>query len=70
MTTNQVLAIEIAESLLEALPIRFGTTHERHFITKAAFIIAEKLDECVNPKSPQDEGLIPSIKEALPEHGG
>jgi hypothetical protein len=70
MTTNQALAIEIAESLLEALPIRFGTTHERQFITKAAFIIAEKLDDCINQKSPQDEGLIPSTGDYSPEHSG
>ncbi|MBL8821350.1 MAG: hypothetical protein JNJ77_02095 [Planctomycetia bacterium] len=70
MTTNQALAMDIAECLLEALPIRFGTIQERRFITKAALIIAEKLDGSINQKSPQDEGLMATTNESSSEYSG
>lgn len=51
MSSNQDLAVHIAESLLEVLPIRYGTTLERLFVAKASLIILE----CLQAKGQQHE---------------
>lgn len=44
MSANQLLAVKIAEKLLDALPFRGGVTAERTFVAKSAVIILEHLN--------------------------
>lgn len=44
MSANQLLAVKIAEKLLDALPYRGSATTERIFVARSAVIVLELLN--------------------------
>lgn len=55
MNAKQVLAVKMAERLLDALPVRKGATEERVFVARAAVILLDLLNaECELTSDEQD----------------
>lgn len=66
MSANQLLAVKIAEKLLDALPFRGGATTERIFVARSAVIVLEVLNsaryrEAGSNEASQDEAITDSV---------
>lgn len=57
MSANQLLAVKIAEKLLDALPFRGGATTERIFVARSAVIVLELLNSAKYAEGGCDETI-------------